>query len=544
MNKFKIGLTLILCVTMLGLHAQKIKISEAQGKGFSEGNLGVVGTTDDGFYVLRVNSSNLAALGILQSGQSTIYVDKYTNRNLRRVKTAHIEGITLGVAGRVKGSSYEFALQDSDNNLYVYFSEYVKGINSLYSLRLDTKSFEFVDEKLIYQDKEANKRLDRRATYAVVESEDRSKFSIYSFVNERFTRSSHIYVETFSRDMNSEWIKYEIVQGTQQGNNKTPAFGVSTNSSVGNTTFSISLSNNGIINIMQRNFEDNLANVFGSGKYFHEIYTLSPDSKKMKSKIFENEDKYIVEAMIRHDQNDNISLVGFVGDREGLIDGVILRTMDPMSLKTETQKVVAFSADQKKRFLISQGNKSNRSNKSDKRTARRIDKGKRVNISARNNIINAYVHEDNSITIASEYFDIVTTSRPSSPGTVNQMQQETYYIFGDMKFVNVGADGDIKWVKNIHKYQRSGSMGLLSVSELFLDDEIKFIYNDFQERKLMMISLDHNGNYRPYEIADLGRRGELDGHWFVPSSVKYLSESTIVGFANKLLKTKIIKIDL
>jgi len=532
----------MLCISFLGLQAQKknldIQISETQGKGLAEGNLGVVGTTEDGFYVLRIKASALSALGMGVGGKASIFVDKYTNKNLRKVATAEIAGV-----GRVKGSSYEFALQDSEENLYVYFSEYVKGINSLYSLRLDPKSFEFVDEKLVYQDKKSNKRLDRRATYALVESPDKNKFAIYSFVNERFSRSSHIYVETFSREMNSEWIKYEIVEGTQEGNDKTPAFGVSTNSSIGNTTFSISLSNNGVVNIMQKNYDDSFKNLIGGRDYFHEVYSLSSETKKLKSKVFDNEDKYIVEAMIQHDQNDNLSMVGFVGDKERLIDGVIFRTMDPITFKTVAQKVVTFSPEQKKKFLISQGDGTEK-NFGDRRTERRIDKGKKVRISASNNIINAYVHDDNSITIAAEYFDVVTTTRQTPGATGGQMTTETYYIFGDMKFVNVSTDGDIRWVKNIHKYQRAGSVGLLSVSELFLNNEIKFIYNDFQEKKMMMISLDQEGNYEPTEIADLGRRGELENHWFVPSSVKYLNENTIVGFANRLVKTKIIKIEL
>jgi len=291
---------------------------------------------------------------------------------------------------------------------------------------------------------------------------------------------------------------------------------------------------------MQKNYEDSFANLFGSD-YYHEIFTLSPENKRMKSKQFDNEEKFIVEAMIKHDQNNNLSLVGFVGDKERLIDGVIFRTMDPITFKTIKQNVVTFTDEQKKKFLISQDDGSDRSSFGDRRTERRLEKGKKVNISARNNIINSYVHENNSITIAAEYFDIVTTTRTNANG---QMTTDTDYVFGDMKFVNVSEDGEIRWVKNIHKYQRSGTSSLLSVSELFLDDEIKFIYNDFQERKLMMISLDMNGNYVPYEITDLGRHGKLENHWFVPSSVRYLSESTIVGFANRLLKTKIIKIDL
>ena len=541
MKNLKLLLILSLIVFAISLQAQNnavsIKFSEAQGQGLNEGNLGVIGITDDGFYVLRAKSSALQKAGI--------FIDKYSNASLDRIKTTAIDGIELTLGGRPRGSSYEFALQDSDNNLYVYFSEYVKGVNSLYSLKLDPYSFEFGDEQLIYQDKKAKKRLDRRSTYALVESEDRNKFAIYSVVNQRFTNNSQLYIEVFDRDRNSLWEKYEIVEGRENGNTKTPAFGVTTKSSTVNTTFSISLSNDGVVNIMKKDYEDSFSNILGAGDYFHEIFTISAESGRLKSKKFDNEERFIVDAMIRHDQNDNLSLVGFIGNRERVIDGVIFRSMNPITFNTITERIISFTPEQKKQFLISQDNERSRKRFgekiADQRTERRIDKGRRVRISARNNILNTYVHEDNSITIVSEYFDEFVTSTPRTNGT---MDTETNYLFGDLKFVNVNDEGEINWIKNIHKYQKSTSTVYLSVSELFLDNEIKLIYNDFQERKLMLLSVEESGKNNFYEIADLGRRGALENHWFLPSSVKYLSESSIVCFANRFLKTKIIKIDL
>jgi len=117
--------------------------------------------------------------------RADMFVDKYKNKGLKKVATADLEGIELLISRRSRSASYEFARQDSDDNLYVYFSEFVKGVNSLYRLKLNNSSFKFEDEELIYRDKKANKRLDRRATFAVVESEDKNKFAIYSFVNEK-----------------------------------------------------------------------------------------------------------------------------------------------------------------------------------------------------------------------------------------------------------------------------------------------------------------------------------------------------------------------
>lgn len=548
MNKLTLTTFLLMCFALSSAFSQRlyedisIKISESEGKGLAEGHLGVVGTTDDGFYVLRIKGSSALGLGQSMSGNASLYVDKYTN-DLKRKQTAFIEGVGMAIVGRSRGSVYEFATQDEDQNLYVFFSEYVKGVNSLYSLKLDDDRFEFVDEQLIYSDRKANKRLDRRGTYAIVESEDRNKFAVYSFTNERFGRNSEIYAETFNRKMESEWKMYEVVESYQRGNVTNAAFQTSTHSSARNKTFSISLSNNGVMNVMQKIYDDSFANLFGANNYFHQIYTLSGQSGRLEYTIFDNEEKFIVEAMIRHDQNDNLNLVGYVGDRERLIDGVIFRSMDPLSFNTVKEKIINFSSEQKKEFLVSQDD-GTRKNFGDKRTERRLDKGKRVNISARNNLIDVFVHEDNSITIAGEYFDVITTTTNRGVGVGAQSQQTTDYIFGDLKFVNVSEDGKIRWVKNIHKYQRSSSMNLLSVSSLFLDNKINFIFNDFQQRKLMYLSIDQDGNYNPYEIADLGRRGELENHWFLPSSVRYLNENEIVGFANRLLRTKIIKIGL
>jgi len=64
MNNIKLLLTFLFCLAFIGADAQRknkhrkerpinkdgvsFEVSEAQGKGLSEGNLGVIGTTDDG----------------------------------------------------------------------------------------------------------------------------------------------------------------------------------------------------------------------------------------------------------------------------------------------------------------------------------------------------------------------------------------------------------------------------------------------------------------------------------------------------------------
>lgn len=516
----------------------KIEIGESDKKGMFEGINGVVGMVDDGFYVLRVRSQS-ALIGALNVGApSELYIDKYNN-DLRLDGSALIDGISLSPTARSRGSEYEFSVQDDQDNLYVYFSEFVKGVNSLYRIKYDPKTKTFGDEVTVYRDKEANKKLDRRGSFSYVESENRERFAIYSFVNERSKRYTEVYVGVFERNLDQIWEMKENIDGYSRGGGFSLSFQNSYNSVVGKN-LSISLSNSGTLNIMRRIYDDSFVGTI-SGDYSHLIYSLAGPGTKPQSRFFDFEDSFILEAMIRHDQNSELNLVGYTGDNRNIIDGLVFLNLDAKSLETVTERNMKMTDQQKKDFLVSADADTRRKARGDKRTERRIEKGRNVRISARNELINAYVHKDNSTTVVSQYFDVKTNTFRDVNGT---MQTTTTYIYGDFKYVNISNDGEVRWVKNIHKLQQGSNPTTLSVSDLFLDDKITYIYNDFEDYKLVMLSMDSEGNDRALDIADLGRRGALENHWFVPSSVNYISEFVIVGFAMRLLKTKLIKISL
>lgn len=515
-----------------------IEIGESDRKGMFDGIHGVVGKVDDGFYVLRTKTKSALIGGLSVGGPAELYVDKYNN-DLMLEHSTEIDGIGLTPAGKIYGSEYEFCLQDDQDNLYVYFSEFVKGFNSLYRLRYDPDKKKFVDEVLVYKDKRANKWLDRRGSFDFVETLDRSKFAIYSFVNERNVDYTDAFAAVYNRDLSLVWSMREEIDGYSLLGATFSLSYQKTFKSVVGRNLSLSLSNDGIFNIMRRIYNDKLFNL--SNEYSHLIYSLAGPDVEPHQRFFDFEDTDIIEAMIKHDQNGELNLVGYIGDNRRFIQGVVFINMDAINLTTITERNAKLSDKQKEQFLVSVDANTERKSKGDARTKKRIDKGKKVKISARNEIVNVYTHEDNSTTIVGEYFDVFTSTTMNANNTMNTT---TTYVYGDLKYINIGQDGEVNWVKNIHKNQRSTSPYLLSISDLFLDDKIVYIFNDFETRTLTLTRMDSNGNFTHFDIADLGRRGELENHWFVPASVRYLSENEIIAFAMRLLKTKLIKINI
>ncbi len=516
----------------------KVDIGESDKKGLFEGIHGVVGKVDDGFYVLRVKSKSALIGGLSVGAPTELYIDKYNN-DLRLDGSAVIDGITISENARSRGSEYEFCVQDDQDNLYVYFSEFVKGINSLYRIKYDPRTKTFGEEVTVYRDDEVNKKLDRRASFSYVESENRERFAIYSFVNERSKKYTEVYVGVFERNLDQVWEMKENIEGYSRDGGFSLSFQNSYKSFVGKN-LSISLSNDGVLNIMRKIYDESFVGLI-TGGYSHLIYSLAGPEVRPQSRFFDFEDTFILEAMIRHDQNSELNLVGYTGDNRNVIDGLVFINLDATSLKTLTERNMKMTDQQKEDFLVSADADTRRKARGDKRTKRRIEKGRNVRISARNELINAYVHKDNSTTVVSQYFDIKTSQTRDINGNI---QTTTTYVYGDFKYINISSDGEVRWVKNIHKIQQGSNPTTLSISDLFLDDEITYIYNDFEDYKLVMLTMDSEGNDRAIDIADLGRRGELENHWFVPSSVNYISDYVIVGFAMRLLKTKLIKISL
>ena len=432
-----------------------IQIGESDKKGLFDGINGVVAQVDDGFYVLRMKTKGSLLGSQVGNGSDELYLDKYSN-DLKFQSTVDIDGIVFSVAGRSRGAEYEFCLQDDQDNVYVYFSEFRKGVNSLYRIRLDESTGSFVDEQTIYRDQRANKRLDRRGSYSLVESVNRNTFAIYSFVNERNANYTEVYAAVFKRNMELLWEMNENIEGYARGESSGWAF-QSSYRSLESRNLSISVSNAGVLNIM-RVIYDNKLFAGLTGDYYHIIYTLSGPDNRVDYRLFDFEDSFILQALIRHDQNDELNLVGYMGDNRRRIDGVVFINMNASNLETTNTKSIKLTDSQKEAFLVSSDADSVRKQRGDERTKRRIDKGKNVGISSSNRLINAYVHQDNSTTVVSEYFDVIT----STNNIDGNMNTTTTFVFGDLKYINIGSDGNIRWVKNIHKNQRS-SLSLIHI---------------------------------------------------------------------------------
>jgi len=385
-----------------------IKVGEAERKGLAEGVIGVVGTDDDGFYVLRMKSRGMVFYGIPLGTKGELYLDYYSN-NLVLKKSAELENITMTLLNKSKGKTYEFFAQDDSDNLYIYYSNKDDNVNNLYKSKINAKSLNVEDAELVRQFEIKNDKLDRRATFSTIQSEDKSKMAIFSSISERKSTQSSTYVEVFDASLNSLWHHQSDIPQYEEGKFRSNAFSFgSEQSTMVNTTKGLSLSNDGVLNLMSKVYEDSKkGTLFGGRKdYMHLIYAFAEDNEKPVIRSFANKTAYIVELMIQHSKNDQLRLAGYYSNEEKFsVDGVMFLDLNPTTLETNQSNLVEFNDEQIKAFLISSNADPNKKARADKKLKKKMDKGKEINISARNNILDLYTHDDNSLTLAGEYFN-------------------------------------------------------------------------------------------------------------------------------------------
>ncbi len=129
MNKF---LTLFLLFTFSFCYSQEnsnnFKIGSLDDIKKNPVFVDVIGIINNEFYILRKGKSNF-----------DYAVDKYST-DLKLLKSIPIEEL----AGRKEPKSYEFSMQDEDNIIYIYYSEYKDGINSLSRIQLSERGTRFI----------------------------------------------------------------------------------------------------------------------------------------------------------------------------------------------------------------------------------------------------------------------------------------------------------------------------------------------------------------------------------------------------------------
>lgn len=542
--KIKSCLVIFYILLTVQLQAQNktlsIKIGEPEKKGLLTGLLGVVGTTDNGFYILRSKSKGFTLNRMAVGTKGELFLDLYDN-NLKLKNSIPIKNIPVAILNKAKDKSFEFFTQDVNQNLWLFYSDESSGKNQLYKKMLNPNTNSFNEPILVAEHKIMSKGLDKRSTYNVIISENKEYIAVYSFTGNKKSTDSYVYVEIFDNNLNSKWKINTTIPEYQKGTFVSKAYGM-----LNEANTRVSLSNNGILNIISEAYSKEAK--YSKKEYVGIIYSFQDGKEKPEIKILDDEQIMDLTLVHDHEQNSGLKMVGFyTDDKKGkTVDGIVFKTFDPSSLETLDEKFIPFNTEHKKAFLISDNTNFKSEAKKDSRIEKKIKQDKNIDIPSRNNIIGIYLNKDNSLTIASEYFYVYTTYTTTSRGSdgITNQKPITNYFFGDLTFINLSEKGDINWIKNYDKKQTGASKFISGVYDMFLDDTVYFLYNDILNKDLKISSINSSSDINSEVITTLGKKGKLEGFFISTKHITKLKDDSYIAIGFKILNSRLVKLSL
>jgi hypothetical protein len=272
----------------------------------------------------------------------------------------------------------------------------------------------------------------------------------------------------------------------------------------------------------------------GANNYHFELTKVNAETQETVS--FKN-DKYI-RALHLLTKNDKLACVGLYGEnKESKINGVCVYDLDLENLSINYEKFNPFS----NQFLTDKYGNRKRKKK------RKKDKGIE-NISFNG----VYLMDNNDIVVNTEEFYITTHTVSNGNGGFTTY---TVYHYNDIMSFRLGADGNLKWSRNINKAQtgfKTSSYTSLPVDDatyFFINcsDKIKTLDNgnlvfsqtSSKKSNLYVISVDENGNYNTKKLID---DKDSKVYYKVKSGVASPKDHSIFLLGERKKKGRIVKI--
>jgi len=299
--------------------------------------------------------------------------------------------------------------------------------------------------------------------------------------------------------------------------------------------------NNGAIYFVAKVFENNSTKKKkkdGTTNYHFEVYKLNEDGVKKVN--FDNPEKFIGSLVLIIDDNNDVSCVGFYGDKkEHKYNGVCYFKLNSASLNIESNKFSPFSEE----FMKDKyGDNENKINRKAKKGLKNIVFKKITPLPNGDVVISA---EEDYITVHTTYIN----------GMVS-----TYVIqhYDDIITMRLDNSGNIKWARNINKaqtgYDNSSftALSLNDTSYYFINcsDKIKELsgnrihFNQTSAKKsnLYCISIKNDGEVNTQKLID-----DKDSKMFYKvnqgiTSDKKKNEAIFLGKRKK--ESQIIKVSI
>lgn len=313
--------------------------------------------------------------------------------------------------------------------------------------------------KITFNDKVKKRRL----KYAI--SNDDSKLAVL--------------VENYNKDTSKEKITFKVLD-----KNLEELWANEVEFDKGNKYFSIlkyRLDNEGNFYVLL----DKNKTAIGENKYptdfSYKVIMYKADSDKVEYNLELADNRLISDVTFNINEDKNLVFSGFYSDTaKGLLSGVFSLLVDSKSGEKIQESFRKFEAEELTLFA----------------SKRRVKKEKAIGSTF--NLNDLLFRSDGSTILIAEDFQIVIESYTTPDGKSRRRQ---VYYYGPIVVVNTDANGQIKWVSNIKKYQRGGSVSSYSLG--VSDEKLDFVYNRVDESKVFLTSIDMNGKQEQKELTQM-----------------------------------------
>ncbi|WP_339717879.1 hypothetical protein [Cyclobacterium amurskyense] len=514
---------LIFLALNLDLLAQEktinVEITDPTSRGLLTGTIGVIGTVEDGYFLLRAISKGFSLYGMGVGTKGVLVVEKF-NKDYVLEKSRKIEDIPMTVMNKANDKSFEFFYQDINKDIWLFYSDESDNKNLLFRKRMNQETLAFEAPILVSEQPIVDKKLDRRSSYGIVHSEDNSKFAIFSFVGNKSHGASEAYVEVFDASLNSEWQMNSKIPEYHKGGLDTKYFGILKSL---NSNGNIRLSNEGVFNMLSKVKMEK-----GGNEFMHFMYSFYRGIDDPVINYLKNTDEYLIRMSLVQDKNKDVRLVGYYSNDKKLrqIDGLFVQNLNPFTLAIDNEKFIPFSDENKLDFLFQSEAYLSGKDK------RKVEKGNELDVPSNTYIKSVFVNEDNSITMASEYYQTY------------KYNGKIYHVNDDFQFTNISQNGEINWIQNFNKRQRDISPHTNGIYQMYENGTIYFIYNEPLKKEIHVGHINSEGEINSKTILESRNGGELKKFWLVPGTISRVGDNSYVGVAAKFFKERLVKIEI
>jgi len=437
---------------------------------------GIVGSSDNATYLLEKKGRG-GGIGMAGNGRYLLMLEKY-DKELNFIDEIEIQDVFLPFSNFSPKKIFEFSLQNKEGNLFLFYSENKEGHTNLYGIKLDEETFQFEEPVLFSKVKLHDIQMDRRFTFNLVESEDKSHFAIYSIApyNENGTvgrrkkgKPTYIYIEVFDSELNSKWNREEIVTTYKFETSKKYYDLLNTRIELKDSGLA---RYDGIISCLSNNGSFNMLDRVANGSYF--LYSFNPTNSDLVIKEIKHKKENSIDNAKMHYDNENNLRIVFLYENENIegARGIYIEIFDPINLNEINRYITEIDSNNVKKFMGWDTEEFN-------------EKKEDFYSSLLNyTILEMYKHSNNGITIV--------LSKISYPKPRPRFGLE--FSKSNLVFINISEIGEIKWLSYYAKNQDS------RINQYFLsivkctNDNIYFLYNNSEEHTIQICKLDFKNN--------------------------------------------------